>query len=116
MINSPIADSLREHKKEIEERKLKELFQEDPERANRFSINLNLHEKDHDFIHFDYSKNLMTEETLNLLVKLAEESRVSDAIEEMFNGDNINVTEKRAARHVDLRAKEPIKTCERRIK
>ena len=55
-------------------------------------------------IFFDYSKNLITDETLSLLLQLAEESGLRAHIDAMFRGDKINVTEKRAVLHVALRA------------
>ena len=67
-----------------------------PERFNNFSI-----EKEN-FI-FDYSKNLITQETLELLVQLAVECQVKDAIESLFTGEKINETENRAVLHTALR-------------
>ena len=59
-------------------------------------------------IFLDYSKNRITDETVQLLLKLAEESGLRSRIDAMFRGDKINVTEKRAVLHVALRApKEP---------
>jgi glucose-6-phosphate isomerase len=55
-------------------------------------------------IHFDYSKNRITDETLMLLIQLAEESGLKDRIDAMMRGDKINVTENRAALHTALRA------------
>ena len=55
-------------------------------------------------IYFDYSKNLITDETLSLLLQLAEESGLRARIDAMFRGEKINVTEKRAVLHVALRA------------
>ncbi|HEV7545474.1 MAG TPA: glucose-6-phosphate isomerase, partial [Reyranella sp.] len=55
-------------------------------------------------IYFDYSKNRITDETLKLLLQLAEESGLRDRIDAMFRGDKINVSEKRAVLHVALRA------------
>jgi glucose-6-phosphate isomerase len=106
--SSSFADSLREHKKEIEKKQLKDLFRGDIDRGNRFITKLDLDINNRDFICFDYSKNLITEETIKLLIKLAEASQVKEAIEKMFNGDKINVTENRAAWHIALRAREPI--------
>lgn len=75
---------------------LKELFAEDPQRFDTFSI----HFKD---ILLDYSKNLITEETINLLVELANETELQAAIHSMFGGKVINQTEGRAVLHVALR-------------
>jgi glucose-6-phosphate isomerase len=55
-------------------------------------------------IYFDYSKNRITDETLKLLLQLAEECQLGERIDAMFRGDKINVTEKRAVLHVALRA------------
>jgi len=54
-------------------------------------------------VYFDYSKHRITEETLKLLIQLAEESDLRSRIDAMFRGDKINVTEKRAVLHVALR-------------
>ena len=53
---------------------------------------------------FDYSKNRVTDETISLLVQLAQESGIQERIDAMFRGDKINVTENRAVLHVALRA------------
>ena len=75
---------------------LRELFEEDPERFNKFSL---LFED----ILIDYSKNIVSEEALKLLVELAEETEVRQAIEAMFTGEKINRTENRAVLHTALR-------------
>ncbi|MBW1678578.1 MAG: glucose-6-phosphate isomerase [Deltaproteobacteria bacterium] len=75
---------------------MKTLFAEDPERFNKFSIRFN-------DILVDYSKNRIRDETLKLLLGLAEEINLKDAIEKMFTGDQINETEDRAVLHVALR-------------
>ncbi|MCC6347348.1 MAG: glucose-6-phosphate isomerase, partial [Nitrospirales bacterium] len=72
------------------------LFRDDPERFSRFSLRLG------DMV-VDYSKNIISKETLRLLLDLAEECRVKDAVEKMFTGGLINETEHRAALHVALR-------------
>ena len=84
------------HFEEIENTHMKDLFQSDPRRFEKFSIRF----KD---ILVDYSKNRLTEKTLGLLVQLAEEVHLADAIEKMFQGDSINETENRAVLHVALR-------------
>jgi glucose-6-phosphate isomerase len=85
------------HYKKIRESHLRELFAENPQRGSRFIAEaLGLY--------FDYSKNRITEETLKLLIRLAEQSGLRDRIEAMFRGDKINLTEKRAVLHVALRA------------
>ena len=85
------------HYKKIRESHLRELFAEDPQRGERFTAEaLGLY--------FDYSKNRITDETLTLLIRLAEESGLRERIDAMFRGDKINITEKRAVLHVALRA------------
>jgi len=76
--------------------KMKELFVSDPNRFAKFSL---LFED----IFFDYSKNIITEETLSLLLKLADECKLKQGIEAMFTGEKINVTENRAVLHTALR-------------
>lgn len=75
---------------------LRELFTQDPERFNNYTFRLN------DTI-YDLSKNRVNEETLQLLVQLAEEMDVPGAIESMFGGEKINATENRAVLHTALR-------------
>jgi glucose-6-phosphate isomerase len=75
---------------------MKDLFAQDPNRFDRFSLNFN-------DIHVDFSKNRITEETLKLLLDLADQTGVVDAREKMFSGDKINETENRAVLHVALR-------------
>ena len=75
---------------------MKDLFAADPDRFKKFSFRF----KD---ILVDCSKNRITEETLSLLIGLADETGVKKAIESMFNGDNINATENRAVLHIALR-------------
>jgi len=87
---------LEEHYRVMKERHMIDLFREDPNRFSRFSLRF-------EEITVDYSKNRITEETLRLLLKLAEECRLKDAIEKMFRGDKINETENRAVLHVALR-------------
>ncbi len=79
------------------ERQLKDLFAADAERFNKFSTTFG-----GDML-VDYSKNLITQETMALLQDLAKETDLSSAIESMFNGEKINRTEGRAVLHVALR-------------
>ncbi|KAK2797252.1 hypothetical protein FQN50_009260 [Emmonsiellopsis sp. PD_5] len=81
---------------------LKDLFAKDPQRFDNFSRTFN-NAADKSEILFDFSKNLVTEETLALLIKLAKEAGVEKLRDEMFNGDPINFTENRAVYHVALR-------------
>jgi len=85
-----------EHKKEIEKKQIKELFDSTPKRFEEFSIVFQE-------ILFDYSKNLLNNQTKNLLLKLAETTSLKTKIEAMFIGEKINTTEKRAVLHTALR-------------
>ncbi|WP_312698195.1 glucose-6-phosphate isomerase [Sphingobacterium mizutaii] len=87
---------LADHFITINESSIKDLFAKDPERFDKFSIYLG-------DILLDYSKNRINEETMALLIQLARECRLKDAIEAMFNGEKINETEKRAVLHTALR-------------
>ncbi len=87
---------LKEHYGVMKGRHMRDLFQEDPERFNKFSLH-------HEDILVDFSKNIITAETLDLLLELAREVKLEDAVEKMFSGDRINETEDRAVLHVALR-------------
>jgi glucose-6-phosphate isomerase len=76
---------------------LRQLFADDPRRGDRLTLEAA-------GLFLDYSKNRLTDETLTLLVKLADESGLRARTEAMFTGEKINVTEKRAVLHVALRA------------
>ena len=76
---------------------LRELFADDPKRGERLTVEAA-------GLYLDYSKNRITDETLKLLLQLAEESGLRERIDAMFRGDKINVTENRAVLHVALRA------------
>jgi len=88
--------ALNEHFSEIEKIEMKALFAEDPERFNDFSIQF-------EDLLFDYSKNRITQKTLDLLVQLAHETGLSANIAALFAGDRINETENRAVFHMALR-------------
>jgi len=88
--------ALATHFEEIKDTHMKDLFHLDPRRFEKFSMRFN-------DILVDYSKNRITEKTRDLLVQLAEEVHLGDAIEKMFQGDSINETENRAVLHVALR-------------
>jgi glucose-6-phosphate isomerase len=81
---------------------MRDLFAADPARASKLSIT-------HDFgdgaLLFDYSKNIVTEETLKLLFDVARESNVEKGRDSMFSGEKINFTEQRAVLHTALRNK-----------
>lgn len=94
----PSWQSLAQHADTLRQRELKSLFAEDQSRFDSFSIRA-------PHILFDYSKNLITEETRKGLLALAEESRVADWRDRMFGGEHINRTEDRAVMHVALRDK-----------
>ncbi|KAJ5907472.1 glucose-6-phosphate isomerase [Penicillium taxi] len=81
---------------------LKEYFEKDPQRFQKFSHTFK-NTVDNSDVLFDFSKNFLTEETLALLVKLAKEANVEELRDAMFRGDNINFTEDRAVYHAALR-------------
>ncbi len=85
------------HHKKIRAMQLRDLFAEDAGRGERLTLEAA-------GIFLDYSKNLITDETVKLLIGLANEAGVRSRMEAMFRGDRINVTEKRAVLHVALRA------------
>ena len=88
---------LQAHYAKIRDLHLRKLFAEDPTRGERMSIEAL-------GIYLDYSKNRITDETVQLLLNLAEETGLRKRIDAMFRGDRINVTENRAVLHVALRA------------
>jgi glucose-6-phosphate isomerase len=90
-------EALRAHYEKVQKSHLRELFAEDSKRGERLTAEAA-------GIFLDYSKNRITDETLRLLVELAEESGLRSHIDAMFRGDKINFTEKRAVLHVALRA------------
>lgn len=87
---------LQQHFAEMKNVHMRELFQGDPDRFKKFSLCT-------DDIVFDYSKNIITEKTVQLLLQLAADCQLQAAINSMFNGDIINGTEKRPVLHVALR-------------
>ncbi len=88
---------LKEHYRVMKNRHMLDLFRQDPERFSRFSLRLRRSSS------WTISKNIMTKETLRLLLGLCRECRLKEAIEKMFTGDAINETERRAVLHVALR-------------
>lgn len=88
---------LNDHYAEQKKQSIKELFQNDSNRAAKFSIEWE------DFF-VDYSKNNWTQETINLLLQLAEEVELKNAISSYFSGEKINETENRAVLHTALRS------------
>lgn len=89
--------ALAAHYDQIKDVHLSTLFADDPQRGQRFTAEAA-------GLYLDYSKNRMTEETLALLLKLAEESDLRGRIDAMFSGEKINITENRAVLHTALRA------------
>ncbi len=89
--------ALESHYKKVSTVHLRDLFAEDSERGERMTTEAA-------GLYLDYSKNRVTDETLKLLIQLAEESGLRARIDAMFRGDKINLTENRAVLHVALRA------------
>ncbi len=87
---------LQQHAEEMKKVHMRALFAEDKERFSTFSIKF-------EDILFDYSKNIITEDTKNILLQLAADCKVPEAIKAMFNAEKINVTENRAVLHTALR-------------
>ena len=83
---------LAQHFKNMQSVSMKTLFEQDPARAEKMHIQWN------DFV-VDYSKNSITEETVNLLLQLADEAQLKSAIRAYFSGESINQTEGRAVLH-----------------
>jgi glucose-6-phosphate isomerase len=94
---SPAWQALAAHHGQIKDMHLRNLFADDPGRAARFSV-------EGGGLFLDYSKNRITEETVRILLQLAEERGVAKRRGAMFAGEKINVTERRAVLHVALRA------------
>ncbi len=88
--------ALEEHHGKVARRHLRELFAEDPARAERFSVEAA-------GLSLDYSKNRVTDETMRLLLQLADEGGLRERIDAMFRGEHINVSEDRPVLHVALR-------------
>jgi len=89
--------ALQTHYKAIRDTHLRTLFEQDPQRGERFTV-------EGAGLFLDYSKNRITDETMTLLLQLAEESKLGERIMAMFGGEKINITENRAVLHVALRA------------
>ena len=85
------------HQDEMSRKHMRDLFAQDPDRFKKFSICL-------EETVFDYSKNIINQKTLQLLLQLAEECKVKEAIHEMFAGIKINETEQRSVLHTALRS------------
>jgi glucose-6-phosphate isomerase len=96
LTQSPAWKALEAHQKIMAQRHMRELFEKDPQRFEKFSLHLN-------GILLDYSKNLITEETVQHLLALAEQAGVKRWVERMFSGEKINTSENRAVLHTALR-------------
>ncbi len=93
----PAWAALENHYRDIRDVHLRTLFADDPKRGERLTVEAI-------GLYLDYSKNRITDETLRLLLQLAEQSGLRARIDAMFQGEQINITEKRAVLHVALRA------------
>ena len=96
----PAWRALGAHYENVRDTHLRELFARDPSRGERLTA-------EGAGLYLDYSKHRITDETVRLLLALAEASRLRDRIDAMFRGEKINVTEDRAVLHVALRAPRP---------
>ena len=87
---------LEHHYKSMRKVEMRDMFRKDPQRAERYSINL-------EGLTLDYSKNRINDRTMKYLLALAKERKLDEKIEEMFRGERINITEHRPVLHVALR-------------
>jgi len=95
--NSPTWKLLENHQRdEVSKLNLRDLFAKDPTRFDKFHLQF-------EDILLDYSKNLITNQTMELLLSLCQEANLKQAIHNMFQGEKINITEKRAVLHIALR-------------
>ena len=97
VVKNPSWSALESHYKKVSMLHLRDLFAEDPERGERMAV-------DAVGLYLDYSKNRITDETLELLLRVADEAGLQARIDAMFHGEKINVTENRAVLHTALRA------------
>src|ERR1700752_2261785 len=97
LVQRPAWKALNAHAQVIQQTNLGALFAADAGRGEKFLVEA-------DGLLLDYSKNRITDETLKLLIQLAEESGLQAKVEAIFRGDKINITENRAVLHVALRA------------
>src|ERR1700722_16328217 len=97
LTNRPAWKALQAHYNQIHSRHLRAMFNEDPKRGERLAVEAA-------GLYFDYSKHRVTDETMRLLLALADEEGLRGRIDAMFRGEKINVTEKRAVLHIALRA------------
>ena len=99
---SPAWQALLAHRDAMQGKRISELWEDDPERGPAFTCRSG-------GIEADFSKQLITAETVSLLVALARERGVPAAIERLFTGERVNVTERRPALHTALRGDEHVK-------
>ena len=97
LMERPAWKALEEHYQKVRKAHLRSLFADDPHRGERMAV-------EGVGLYLDYSKNRITDETIGLLVNLAEECGLRERIEAMFRGEKINITENRAVLHIALRA------------
>ena len=97
LTEAPSWHALQSHYEKVKDIQLRQLFAGDPSRGGRFTAEAA-------GLYLDYSKNRMTDETVRLLIQLAQERGVTDRRDAMFRGEKINITEGRAVLHVALRA------------
>ncbi len=97
LMQLPAWKALEQHHHQIKDLHLRALFAKDPKRGERLALEA-------EGFYLDYSKNRITDESLRLLVNLADAIGLRARIDSMFRGDKINVTEGRAVLHVALRA------------
>jgi len=97
LTQSPAWQALAAHQTTLSRQTMREMFRADPARYDKFSLQL-------DGLLLDYSKHLITGETVGLLLNLARQSRLDEWIARMFNGEKINTSEQRAVLHTALRA------------
>jgi glucose-6-phosphate isomerase len=104
LTQSPAWQELQIHFKQVADKHMRQFFEDDPSRFDKFSLRFN------DFL-LDYSKNRITSQTMRLLFDLARQAEVEAWREKMFNGEKINFTEDRAVLHIALRnrSNRPIK-------
>jgi len=97
LTEAPSWHALQAHYETVKDVQLRQLFADDPNRGARFTAEAA-------GLYLDYSKNLITDETIRLLIQFAQERGVTDRRDAMFRGEKINITEDRAVLHVALRA------------
>ena len=88
----PAWQQLLQQRENMQDFCMTDAFAEDPQRFQRFSLN-------HDGLLLDFSKNLLDDTTLDLLIQLAEQSQLKQAIQALFNGEPVNASEQRPALH-----------------